>query len=142
VSENLCPRSVDMVSKAVSWMLFVVATVLVCVQYAYLFRAAMLPFPGNGNAIPLLECVQSGKGGKPPGSSRDCTSGQGSECTKKQPCTPCDADNGCIGCAGSQAAYQAGTAQTGECFFTPELGPYCLDQLTGIVGACTKCCSG
>lgn len=121
-----------------NWLLWVFSAVLVAVQFAYVFRAAVST--QTVGKPPLLECVQSGKGGKPVGSDRDCTMGQGSECTRSQPCTPCSS-GGCTSCSTSTAAFAAGTAQTGECSFLEGVGPYCRDEVTGAVSACTSCCS-
>ena len=115
-------------------LLLVTAAVLLAVQFAYVFRAALVP-PDGATHVPLA-CLNSGKGGKPPGSSRDCGGGLGAECTQAQPCTPCSA-GGCIPCA---RAVLAG-AVTGECFFVDGVGPYCADLVTGVVGPCTTCCS-
>jgi hypothetical protein len=104
------------------------AAVAVAVQFAYIFSAATVLPPGSG--LVRADCFASGKGGKAPGSSRDCAAGQGAYCTRAQPCTPCAVDGGCVSCAGS----------SGECGFLEGVGPYC-DYGGGRVAACTLCCS-
>jgi len=41
----------------------------------------------------LQECWSSTKGGKEKDSLRDCFLGEGEQCTRENPCTPCDAEN-------------------------------------------------
>jgi hypothetical protein len=104
---------------------------MVIVQYAYILAVAANKLPPPG-ILPYrrLSCMASGKGGKPVGSSRDCGLGQGDECTRAAPCTPCS-DGTCQACS---AAF------TGSCGFITGVGPYCRDA-RGIIGPCTKCCS-
>lgn len=78
-----------------------------------------------------FDCIASVKGGKPSGSTRDCEHGEGPFCTKEEPCTPCS-EGGCAACI-------ADTPSAGNCFFTPEIGPYC--RVGDKVEACTKCCA-
>ena len=108
-------------------------TLLVLLQFSYILRASVVTVTTQTSTVKtpvLLACLASPKGGKPPGSSRDCGSGQGVYCTKMQPCTPC-----------SQGGCQPCSAQNlGECYFVSLYGPYCTDD-TGFVGPCTKCCS-
>lgn len=115
--------------------LFLFVLVLVCTQFAYILTAA---FSQSPLLAPRLACTSSGKGGKPIGSARDCEAGQGSECSFKQPCTPCSA-GGCLPCSRSDQ----GSALTGECFFLPGQGPYCSnpDAPSAPPVPCTKCCT-
>ncbi len=120
------------------WLLLAVA---VCIQLAFVFRAAVGQHGGDAFSKPPRRlCVQSAKGGKQIGSWRDCADGQGSECTRAEPCTPCSA-GGCVPCEADAAAYAAGTARTGQCYFLEGVGPYCRDPATGDVAPCTTCCS-
>lgn len=123
------------------YFLWLLMAIFCLVQFTYIMKAAL-----NTNAflasskLPLTACVKSAKGGKPIGSTRDCMSGQGSECTYSQPCTPCSA-GGCSACSTSVSAFQSGSANTGACYFVEGVGPYCLNPITGVVAACTTCCS-
>ena len=105
----------------------------VVLQFAYIFRASVVTARAQTASPPRsqLTCLASGKGGKVPGSARDCAAGQGPWCTLADPCTPC-AYGGCVACS---------PADWGDCGFLPGLGPYCRDPVTGDVGACTVCCS-
>ena len=109
------------------------ALLAVSLQFAYIFRASVATArTQTSSTAPMLrECLASGKGGKIPGSPRDCAAGQGSRCTQADPCTPC-ASGGCVACS---------RAYLGDCGFLPGVGPYCLDPASGAVGPCTKCCS-
>jgi hypothetical protein len=116
-------------------LLTALVAVAVAVQYAYVFRATV---EGVHPGLTRLDCWISGKGGKPPRSGRDCATGQGRECTQRQPCTPCDEDGGCIRCERGRVA-----AVTGECGFVEGVGPYCrFAARNGTVAPCVKCCSG
>ena len=106
---------------------------VVALQFAYIFRASVATARSQEASPPRAQrsCLASGKGGKLPGSSRDCAAGQGPECTLADPCTPC-AYGGCLPCS---------PAYWGDCGFLPGLGPYCLDPITGVSGPCTQCCT-
>ncbi len=108
-------------------------SLLVCLQFAYLFRASVATSRTQAaSQAPIqLSCVRSGKGGKLPGTTRDCKAGQGDWCSQADPCTPC-AYGGCQACSASNV---------GECSFLPGVGPYCLDPITGVSGPCTQCCT-
>lgn len=107
------------------------ALLTVSLQFAYIFRASVVIAKAQTAMAPLVrnDCLASGKGGKPLGSSRDCGAGQGPVCSAAEPCTPCAA-GGCIACSASYL---------GDCGFLPGKGPYCLGA-NGLVGACSKCC--
>lgn len=126
-----------------SRLLALACAVLVAVQYAYVFRVVCVcggtgflaaPTPLGPQRLWRRACVDSTKGGKPAGSVRDCVAGQGGECTRSQPCTPCGShtqEGACVPCAASLTR--------GACFFTPDVGPYC--RYADGVRACETCCS-
>lgn len=92
--------------------------------------------PADANTLSYsmlkADCVNSAKGGKRVGSTRDCTRGQGFECTSSEPCTPCEADGGCVSCSTAPGRSR--------CFFLQGVGPYCLYG-GNITKPCTQCCS-
>jgi len=111
---------------------------LVVLQYCYLLRAATSA-PQLPARVTLLACVASGKGGKAAGSARDCARGQGAECSRQQPCTPCAAAADALG--GAVAACVAcSDGVVGDCGFLAGIGPYC-DFGRGDVRACERCCT-
>jgi hypothetical protein len=137
-----------------------VGIVGVIVAYWYVYEAVVKLPPGTVSdsvsfsratandatrqVIERLDCYACTKGGKEAGSARDCGDGQGSFCTKSQPCTPCpdldvmNADSSAIACR--TCTYTAAD----ECHFSAKLGPYCT-----VVGSdgeksiepCDRCCT-
>ena len=106
------------------------ATLLVCLQYGYIFKASVHAlFPSQPTRV-LQSCLSSGKGGKVPGSNRDCLSGQGPICSLAEPCTPCTEGLSCALCSPSNF---------GGCGFVDGYGPYC--SFGGVVRPCLQCCS-
>ena len=114
---------------------------LVVLQWGYVVRAATSnPWATNQNFV-FVDCLTSGKGGKPPGSLRDCLQGQGSECTLASPCTPCSVNllltltprNGGVNCAACS------NANPGLCYFLPGVGPYCRFE-PNVTAPCERCC--
>ena len=112
---------------------------LVVLQYAYLLRAATSA-PQLPARVALLECIASGKGGKAAGSRRDCSRGQGADCSRQQPCTPCAAAAGARGSDGAPACVACSDSVVGDCGFLAGIGPYC-DFGGGDVRACERCCA-
>jgi hypothetical protein len=140
---------------------------LVAAQWGLVLRAALSPSQtvaragshAADGAWVFRDCVASGKGGKAPGSQRDCRAGEGADCTREQPCTPCTDDLAGVnyfGSAGGAAANAAGApcvacaaganfVSRGDCGFVEGFGPYCryvTDAATGAteVRACERCC--
>ena len=111
---------------------------LVVLQWCYVLRAA-LSAPLRPAGFVALECLASGKGGKPAGSARDCAQGQGPDCSLQQPCTPCGASADARGLAAAPCEA-CSDAVVGDCGFLPGIGPYC-DFGGGDVRACERCCA-
>ena len=73
-------------------------------------------------------------------SLRDCRGGQLTQCTKEQPCTPCERE--------SLPLFKQGRCRTcstqnlGNCDFVPGVGPYCLVSPTSkAIEPCKRCCT-
>ena len=81
--------------------IFLLFFLVVFVEFYFIVWQAMtlrdsdiLKFLDSGSSDWILqECMDSTKGGKEKGSLRDCFLGEGEECTRESPCTPCDAQN-------------------------------------------------
>ncbi|CAM9425430.1 unnamed protein product [Ascophyllum nodosum] len=79
-------------------------------------------------------------------SSRDCSSGQGSRCTKDEPCTPCDLDAVeaflAVGASGVSRCRQCGVGNSGACHFVLDEGPYCWKEPgSSEIEPCSICCT-
>ena len=114
----------------------------VVLQYAYLLRAATSA-PLRPPGFVGLDCLASGKGGKPVGSARDCGQGQGTDCTLQQPCTTCGAAVDAWGAdAKPCVACSEALGVVGDCGFLEGIGPYCDfgSGAGGGVRACERCC--
>lgn len=73
-------------------------------------------------------------------SLRDCRGGQLTQCTKEQPCTPCERNTLPIFKQGR--CRTCSTENTGNCNFVPGIGPYCLVSPTSkAVEPCKNCCT-
>ena len=106
------------------------AFLLIVLQYSYIFKASVHAlFPSQPRRI-LTSCIASGKGGKLPGTNRDCQNGEGPVCSQAEPCTPCNEGLSCAQCSPSNF---------GSCGFVDGYGPYC--SFGGNVRPCTLCCS-
>lgn len=71
---------------------------------------------------------------------RNCVGGQGSSCTREQPCYPCG--RAALHDWGTSARCRACTGATGDCTFIPGKGPYCYDRVgSRHVVPCTTCCT-
>jgi hypothetical protein len=68
--------------------LLLLAAVVVQLYFVVLV-AIKLPVDRE-ETVKLSECRSSSKGGKVPGSFRDCERGEGARCTLKRPCSGCD----------------------------------------------------
>ncbi len=105
------------------------AFLLIVLQFSYILKASVaLSHPRRT----LTSCIASGKGGKLPGSNRDCQNGEGPICSQAEPCTPCDKPDS-LSCA------KCSPSNLGTCGFVVGYGPYC--SVAGQVRPCTLCCS-
>ena len=122
-----------------------------------------------GKHIPLsdrnkfirLDCINSTKGGKVDGTHRDCSLTRGALCTKEEPCTACNVEEGMDDIAIAYTKREMSCRSCDEtdsslCNFVPEVGPYCIfhgelspkigygvEQLKPLfkVRPCTVCCT-
>ena len=116
---------------------------IVCVEWGYIIKAGLRPSLGASKMPPYKDCVASGKGGKIPGTRRDCMSNEGPDCTLQQPCTPCT--NALLNLktiAGGSPCVSCSRTNTGDCGFLPGVGPYCEFGSNGKsdIRACERCC--
>jgi hypothetical protein len=76
---------------------------------------------------------------------RNCIGGQGSSCTKQQPCYPCERSRlpeWGKGSSGSARCRMCSSEFSGDCQFIPGVGPYCFDKPgSKNVVPCKKCCT-
>jgi hypothetical protein len=117
---------------------------LICVEWGYIIKAGLRPSLGSSPKMPpYKECVASGKGGKIPGTRRDCMTNQGPDCTFQQPCTPCT--NALLNLkpiAGGSPCVSCSLSNTGTCGFLQGIGPYCEFGINGKsdIRPCERCC--
>ena len=72
---------------------------------------------------------------------RNCKGGQGSSCTKEQPCYPCERST--LYKWGIEARCRTCSDDfKGECNFVPDVGPYCYKEYGSYeVEPCVSCCT-
>mmetsp|Transcript_33274 Transcript_33274/g.43873 ORF Transcript_33274/g.43873 Transcript_33274/m.43873 type:complete len:240 (-) Transcript_33274:260-979(-) len=71
---------------------------------------------------------------------RDCDDGRGAECTKQEPCTPCESDR--LREFDAPDCGLCWTLNDGDCNFVEGVGPYCwASPDTREVVPCTQCCT-
>lgn len=127
---------------------YVVRAALSAPQLAALGEAGAGTSAGGANAgvsgFVLASCVASAKGGKVPGTLRDCAQGQAPSCSLAQPCTPCSVDLTLTLTPrrGGAACAACSDANPGDCGFLPGIGPYCdFGAAGGGVAPCRRCCA-
>ena len=112
----------------------ILLSIFILIQLAIVLKAGLQPIPNDTGTSDLLQnsCIESTKGGKLAGSTRDCQAGQSEYCTLGQPCTPCSS-GGCRSCS------LEGTPE--DCHFDETYGPYCDFGSSIGVAKCITCCS-
>ncbi|KAJ8606931.1 hypothetical protein CTAYLR_008631 [Chrysophaeum taylorii] len=71
---------------------------------------------------------------------RDCDRGKPSECTRREPCTPCELDR--LVSFGATSCAMCSTVNRGDCRFKPGVGPYCYKAAgSDEVEPCRRCCT-
>lgn len=108
----------------------------------------------NGIEVPASDCPLDGTCTDAEGNSipaklpsryqtykRDCDSGRGSECTRKQPCTPCELER-LLEFPGATYCAMCSVLNTGDCHFKPGVGPYCWkNSHSRRIEPCRRCCT-
>jgi hypothetical protein len=73
-------------------------------------------------------------------SLRDCHGGQWAQCSKEQPCTPCERET--LSTFKQGRCRTCSTQNTGECNFVQGVGPYCLvSPNSKEIEPCKTCCT-
>jgi len=73
-------------------------------------------------------------------SLRDCRGGQLTQCTKDQPCTPCERDK--LDLFKEGRCRSCSSENKGDCNFVPGVGPYCkVSPDSKAVEPCKQCCT-
>lgn len=71
---------------------------------------------------------------------RNCEGGQGTKCSKDQPCFPCEINK--IVEFGTTRCRTCSTDNYGDCKFIPDVGPYCfISPNSKAIEACKQCCT-
>lgn len=92
-------------------------------------------YEGNGDGVPMTASKRLIS------IHKDCTHGRNDECSKKQPCTPCELDR-VIQFKDASYCTLCSDINTGKCHFKKGVGPYCWERAgSDAVVPCETCCT-